>query len=56
MEGRSIVREANLEQFKEHPDFAEKMNAPEAPSEQPMYPNPLDAGQEDGASSVGHGD
>ncbi|MSU59389.1 MAG: 4Fe-4S dicluster domain-containing protein, partial [Pedosphaera sp.] len=42
MEGRAIVREANLQQFKAHPDFAEKMNAPEAPSEKPMYPNPFD--------------
>ena len=42
MEGRAIVREANLSQYKEHPDFAEKMNAPEAPSEAPIYPNPLD--------------
>ena len=42
MEGRAIVREANLAQYREHPDFAEKMNAPEAPSEAPMYPNPLD--------------
>ena len=42
MEGRAIVREANLEQFKAHPDFAEKMNAPEAPSEKPIYPNPFD--------------
>ncbi len=41
MEGRAIVREANLEQFREHPDFAEKMNAPEAPDEHPLYPNPL---------------
>jgi molybdopterin-containing oxidoreductase family iron-sulfur binding subunit len=42
MEGRAIVREANLEQFKAHPDFAERMNAEEAPDESPMYPNPLD--------------
>ena len=42
MEGRVIVREANLDQFKSHPNFAAAMNAPEAPSEQPMYPNPLD--------------
>jgi len=42
MEGRAIVREANLAQFKEHPDFAEKMNAPAAPSEAPIYANPLD--------------
>ncbi|MCC6822977.1 MAG: 4Fe-4S dicluster domain-containing protein, partial [Verrucomicrobia subdivision 3 bacterium] len=42
MEGRAIVREANLEQFKAHPDFAERMNAEEAPNESPLYPNPLD--------------
>ncbi len=42
MEGRAIVREANLDQFNQHADFAEAMNAPEAPSELPMYPNPLD--------------
>jgi len=50
MEGRAIVREANLEQFKEHPDFATRMNAPIPPRPegakewpQPLYPNPLDA-------------
>ena len=42
MEGRAIVREVNLAQFKDHPDFAEKMNAPESPNESPIYPNPLD--------------
>jgi Fe-S-cluster-containing dehydrogenase component len=42
MEGRAIVREANLEQFKSHPDFATRMNAEEAPNENPLYPNPLD--------------
>jgi len=50
MEGRAIVREANLEQFKAHPDFAAKMNAPVPPrppnhvGEWPvsLYPNPLD--------------
>jgi molybdopterin-containing oxidoreductase family iron-sulfur binding subunit len=42
MEGRAIVREANLEQFKAHPDFARRLNAPESPDESPMYPNPLD--------------
>jgi MoCo/4Fe-4S cofactor protein with predicted Tat translocation signal len=50
MEGRSIVREANLEQFKSHPDFADAMNAPVPPRPagakewpMPIYPNPLDA-------------
>jgi len=42
MEGRAIVREGNLDQFAKHPDFAERMNAPEAPVEAPMYPNPFD--------------
>lgn len=50
MEGRSIVREANLEQFKSHPDFATRMNAPVPPNPdpndphwpKPIYPNPLD--------------
>ncbi|HEX5220458.1 MAG TPA: TAT-variant-translocated molybdopterin oxidoreductase, partial [Verrucomicrobiae bacterium] len=50
MEGRSIVREVNAGQFKDHPDFAAKMNAPVPPQPKgakewpmPMYPNPLDA-------------
>ncbi|MEY4386657.1 MAG: hypothetical protein RLY20_1940 [Verrucomicrobiota bacterium] len=51
MEGRAIIREANLEQFKEHPDFAKSMNLHEPPKPageqgvwpKPLYPNPLDA-------------
>jgi MoCo/4Fe-4S cofactor protein with predicted Tat translocation signal len=49
MEGRAIVREANAEQYKEHPDFATRMNGhlppkPEGETQwpQPIYPNPLD--------------
>jgi MoCo/4Fe-4S cofactor protein with predicted Tat translocation signal len=49
MEGRAIVREANLEQFQAHPDFATLMNGhlpPQPPGEtqwpKPIYPNPLD--------------
>jgi molybdopterin-containing oxidoreductase family iron-sulfur binding subunit len=43
MEGRPIVREANLEQFKAHPNFAGKMALPEPPGgDRPFYPNPLD--------------
>jgi molybdopterin-containing oxidoreductase family iron-sulfur binding subunit len=47
MEGRAIVREANLDQFKEHPDFARKMDAPEPVKPDgthygPAYPNPFD--------------
>ncbi|MEO8425911.1 MAG: TAT-variant-translocated molybdopterin oxidoreductase [Verrucomicrobiota bacterium] len=42
MEGRPIIREANLKQFVENPRFAESMNTEEAPSMQPLYPNPFD--------------
>ena len=43
MEGRPVVREANLSQFKENPRFAMGMNAPEAPGgDKSFYPNPLD--------------
>jgi molybdopterin-containing oxidoreductase family iron-sulfur binding subunit len=45
MEGRPAVREANLEQYREHPDFARAMDL-ESPkidgAVQPAYPNPLD--------------
>lgn len=43
MEGRPVIREANLEQFKKHPEFPKAMNLPEPPNAQPLYPNPLDA-------------
>ncbi len=53
MEGRSIIREANLDQYKKQPDFAKLMNLHPAPvtpalrakgvKEAPsLYPNPLD--------------
>jgi molybdopterin-containing oxidoreductase family iron-sulfur binding subunit len=49
MEGRPIVREANLEQYREHPHFAAGMNMHEPPGQRgpdgqlaPLYPNPLD--------------
>ena len=42
LEGRPIVREANLEQYRKHPDFAKKMNAEEPPVNESFYPNPLD--------------
>jgi len=54
MEGRSIIREANLDQYKKQPDFATLMNLHPAPvspalkekgvTEAPsLYANPLDA-------------
>ena len=49
MEGRPIIREANLEQYRQRADFAKSMNLPEAPGPRdaagrpkPIYPNPLD--------------
>jgi len=42
MEGRPVVREANLEQFRQRPDFAKAMRPEIPPVTAPMYPNPLD--------------
>jgi molybdopterin-containing oxidoreductase family iron-sulfur binding subunit len=42
LEGRPIVREANLEQFRQHPDFAQRMKAEEPLGSGPLYPNPFD--------------
>jgi molybdopterin-containing oxidoreductase family iron-sulfur binding subunit len=42
MEGRPIIREANLDEYLEHPNFADGMKMETPPSEQPLYPNPLD--------------
>jgi MoCo/4Fe-4S cofactor protein with predicted Tat translocation signal len=49
MEGRPIIREANLAQYREHPRFAAGMNMHEPPGPRdeqgrpmPLYPNPLD--------------
>ena len=42
MEGRPIVREANLAEFAKEPDFANEMHGTEPPVVQPLYPNPFD--------------
>ncbi|MEY2429356.1 MAG: hypothetical protein QOJ40_2241, partial [Verrucomicrobiota bacterium] len=43
MEGRPIIREANLQQFRDHPNFAKSMNMEEPPAgDTPLYPNPFD--------------
>ncbi|PWU16466.1 MAG: hydrogenase [Verrucomicrobia bacterium] len=42
MEGRPIIREANLEQYRQSPEFAKKMGEEELPVEAPLYPNPFD--------------
>jgi molybdopterin-containing oxidoreductase family iron-sulfur binding subunit len=42
MEGRPIIREANLEQYRQKPRFAKNMEVDEAEVQKPMYPNPFD--------------
>src|SRR6185369_5724070 len=47
MEGRPVIREANLSDYKEHPEFVERMNGEEPPGgARPMYPNPFDKAKE----------
>jgi molybdopterin-containing oxidoreductase family iron-sulfur binding subunit len=46
MEGRAIIREANLEQFRKYPDFVKRLNLHEPPVVAPLYPNPLDREKE----------
>ena len=50
LEGRPIVREANLEDFRKHPKFAKAMDMEQPPGDRDaqgrplsLYPNPLDA-------------
>jgi MoCo/4Fe-4S cofactor protein with predicted Tat translocation signal len=42
MEGRPIIREANLDQYREHPGFAKSLDEEKPPVEAPLYPNPFD--------------
>jgi len=42
LEGRPVVREANLEQYRHKPDFAKSMGVEEGVPEKPLYPNPFD--------------
>ncbi len=42
MEGRPVIREANLDQYRKNPKFADRMKPEEPPVVGPMYPNPLD--------------
>lgn len=55
MEGRTIIREANLDQYREHPDFVEVMNGEEPPGgDRPMYPNPFDTNEKMGRPAGHH--
>jgi molybdopterin-containing oxidoreductase family iron-sulfur binding subunit len=42
MEGRPIVREANIDQYRKNPAFAKGMRTEPPPLDMPLYPNPLD--------------
>ncbi len=44
LEGRPIIREATLEHYRQHPEFAKEMDAESAelPVVAPLYPNPFD--------------
>src|SRR4029077_13921929 len=43
MQGRPIIREANLSQYREHPEFVANMNGEQPPGvSRSMYPNPCD--------------
>jgi MoCo/4Fe-4S cofactor protein with predicted Tat translocation signal len=54
LEGRPIVREANLKQFKDHPNFVKELDFPEAPGgNKPLYPNPFDKMKEKGLHQWG---
>jgi molybdopterin-containing oxidoreductase family iron-sulfur binding subunit len=55
MEGRPVIREANLEQYRRQPDFVQAMkmheppgNADEHGKQIPLYPNPLDVPDKNG--------
>ena len=53
MEGRAIVREANLEMFRAHPDFARREKLEEPPIVASLYPNPFDKAKEAGLHQWG---
>jgi molybdopterin-containing oxidoreductase family iron-sulfur binding subunit len=53
MQGRAIVREANLDQFAAHPDFAHAMNLEEPPVVKSIYPNPFDEEKKKGLHQWG---
>jgi MoCo/4Fe-4S cofactor protein with predicted Tat translocation signal len=53
MEGRAAAREANLEQYYEHPGFAHGMKLEPPPTSQPLYPNPFDKAKAKGVHQWG---
>jgi molybdopterin-containing oxidoreductase family iron-sulfur binding subunit len=53
MEGRPIIREANLDQYRQKPRFAKYMEIEEGETQAPMYPNPFDQLKEKGVHQWG---
>jgi molybdopterin-containing oxidoreductase family iron-sulfur binding subunit len=53
MEGRPVVREANLDQYRQHPDFAASMRPEKPPLDLPLYPNPFDTTKKNGLHQWG---
>jgi molybdopterin-containing oxidoreductase family iron-sulfur binding subunit len=53
MEGRPAVREANLEQYYEHPNFSHGMKLEPPPTTEPLYPNPFDQAKAKGVHQWG---
>src|SRR6185369_1811236 len=53
MEGRPIIREANLDQYRQKPRFAKNMEVEEAEVVQSMYPNPFDQLKKNGIHQWG---
>ena len=54
MEGRPAVREANLEEYEKHKDFAEEMSRRRAADREVAVSEPARRGEEDRAASMGH--
>jgi molybdopterin-containing oxidoreductase family iron-sulfur binding subunit len=48
LEGRPIIREANLAEYQANPRFAQAMNMHEPAENRPLYPNPMDIRGPDG--------
>ncbi|HEY3864153.1 MAG TPA: TAT-variant-translocated molybdopterin oxidoreductase [Verrucomicrobiae bacterium] len=53
MDGRPVVRESNLENYRKEPAFAQRMKPEEPPVVAPLYPNPFDAAKSNGLHQWG---
>jgi MoCo/4Fe-4S cofactor protein with predicted Tat translocation signal len=53
MEGRPVVREGSLDQYRKNPKFAQSMRPEMPPLNLPLYPNPLDTTKANGLHQWG---